>query len=115
MEPSNDLSFHECSHFVMNEVLDCVSACVPAGWMSATLELKVTGCPGFGPPGIQHRLTNPENGEEVVDFTGDLFTSTSKLHSVCREFGENWNQCLVTMKLDGTGTIYRATIRYNYP
>jgi len=94
----------------MNEIQECARACVPAGWMSATLELK-----GTGPLAMHHRLTNPETGDEVVDFTEDLFNSTGKLHSLSRELGENWNQCVVTMNFDENGKIYRSTLRYNYP
>jgi hypothetical protein len=97
----------------MNEVQECARACVPAGWMSATLEIKVTGHPGFGSPEIHHRLTNPESGDEVIDFTEDLFNSTSKLYGAFRDSGDNWNECVVTMRFDENGKIYRTTIRYN--
>ena len=112
-EPGNRLSFYERSNSVMNEVQECARACVPAGWMSATLEIKVTGHPGLGSPEIHHRLTNPESGDEVIDFTEDLFNSTSKLYSAFRDSGDNWNECVVTMKFDENGKIYKTTIRYN--
>ena len=114
MDLGKHSDFHEQSQAVMNEVQECARACVPAGWMSATLELKVTGHPSFGPLAIHHRLTNPENGDEVDDFTEDLFNSTSKLHPVFREFGENWIQCVVSMKLNETGQLVRSTMHYKY-
>jgi hypothetical protein len=81
--------------------------------MSATLEIKVTERPGLGSPEIHHRLTNPENGDEVLVFTEDLYNSTNKLYGAFRDSGDNWNECVVTMKFDGNGKIYKTTIRYN--
>jgi hypothetical protein len=113
MGPGNQFEFHEQSQAAKQQVFDNALACIPAGWMAATLELKVTGLPGFGPLAIHHRLTNPESGDEVIDFTEDLFNSTSKLCGAFRDSGENWNECVVTMKFDENGKIYKTTIRYN--
>jgi hypothetical protein len=114
MDAGKHSDFHERSQAVMDEVQECARACVPTGWMSATLELKVSGHPSFGPLAIHHRLTNPETGAEVDDFTEDLFSSTSKLHPVFRHFGENWSQCVVWMKLNETGQIVSSKRSYRY-
>ena len=114
MDLGKHSDFHERSQAVMNEVQECARACVPAGWMSATLELKVTGHPSFGPLAIHHRLTNPSTGDEVDDFTEDLFNSTSKLHSVFRDFGENWSHCTVSMSFNETGMLLGSETNYKY-
>jgi hypothetical protein len=115
MGPGNQFEFHEQSQAAKNLVFDCARACIPAGWMFAQLELKVTGHPGFGPLAIHHRLTNPSTGEEADDFTKELFDSTSRFHSIFAEHGQNWVGCIIAMEFDGDGQIVRSKTSYNYP
>jgi hypothetical protein len=115
MGPGNQFEFHEQSQAAKAQVFDSVSGCIPAGWMAATLELKVTGLPGFGPLAIHHRLTNPATGEEADDFTRELFDSTSKLHSIFSDHAQRWTGCVISMELDGNGQIIRSKTAYEYP
>jgi hypothetical protein len=112
MGAGNQFEFHEQSQAAKQQVFDSARACIPAGWMAATLELKVTGLLGFGPLAIHHRLTNPENGDEADDFTSELFDSTSKLHSIFTDHGQRWTGCVISMELDGTGQIIRSKTTY---
>ncbi len=115
MGPGNQFEFHEQSQAAKAQVFDNARTCIPAGWMAATLELKVTGIPGFGPLAIHHRLTNPENGDEADDFTRELFDSTSRFHSIFAEHGQNWVGCIIAMEFDGDGQIASSETSYEYP
>jgi hypothetical protein len=115
MDLGKHSDFHEQSQAAKNLVFDCARACIPANWMFAQLELKVTGHPGFGPLAIHHRLTNPSTGEEADDFTKELFDSTSRFHSIFAQHGQNWVRCIIAMEFDGNGQIVRSKTNYNYP
>jgi hypothetical protein len=115
MGPGNHFEFHEQSQAAKQQVFDNARTCIPAGWMAATLELKVTGIRGFGPLVIHHRLTNPATGEEAGDFTRELFDSTSNLHPIFSDHAQEWTGCVISMELDGTGQIIRSKTSYEYP
>lgn len=115
MGPGNHFEFHEQSQAAKQQVFDSVSGCIPAGWTTATMELKVTGFPGFGPLAIHHRLTNQATGEEADEFTRELFDSTSSLHSIFSDHGQRWTGCVISMELDATGKIVSSKTTYEYP
>ena len=76
---------------------------VPEGWSEAALELKVSFELPENRYRIAHRLRNPSTGAESIDFSDALFAAIEVFHRIEVENGENWNRCVLTLRMGGEG------------
>lgn len=76
---------------------------VPEDWSEATLELKVSFELPENRYRIAHRLRNPGTGAESIDFSDTLFAAIDVFHRIEVENAENWNRCVLTLRMSGEG------------
>lgn len=87
----------------MKALVDIARQAVPDGWRHAVLEMKVRFEMLPGRYRVAHRLCNPDTEEEAVDFSDALFAAIEVFHWIEVESGQNWNRCLLTLRLHGSG------------
>ena len=113
VDSAEDSEFEKREEEWMGRLLYQCRQVIPGSWREAVLELEGRYSGETGKRSVSHRLRNPLTGEQITEFTQQLFMVSNMVHALHIMAGNEWERCVVEMGFDEDGEMDRCEARYS--